>query len=247
MIWRKIVHGVTARFPVKFAALSLALSLWIMVSSQEPTEGWVDVKVDLITDSTVSLVGDMPVVQALVGGRFREILKLHASPPEIRRVVSADTPDQVTLDLRPGDVIVPGNADVRVRDVTPRAITLDFNVIEQRYLPVRPLVRIVADSNMRVTSGPRVLPGSVLVRGSRRAVRALGSITTSPLNIFVRDSVMVRTVPLDTSGLGLLAVTPPEVRVRVTAERIAAPAPPPVTTPALLSPVGVPESTTRRP
>lgn len=221
---------------MKFAALTLALSLWMLVSAQEPTEAWVNVKVQLVTDSTVKLAGEIPEVQALVGGRGRELLKLYTSRPEIRRVVSADTPNEVTLDLRPGDVIIPGNADVRVRDVTPRSISLAFDVTEQRYLPVRAQVHITADSAMRVTSGPRVLPGSVLVKGPRGAVRALSSITTEQLNIFVRDSVIVRTVALDTAGLGLTAVTPPEVRIQVTAERLPAPAPPPVTTPSVLAP-----------
>jgi hypothetical protein len=217
---------VTWRFPVKFSALALALSLWVMVSAEEQTEAWVNVKVQIVTDSSVSLVSDIPDVQALVGGRGRELLKLYTSGPAIRRVVGPDTPNQVTLDLRPGDVIIPGNADVRVRDVTPRSITLEFEVTEQRYLPVRALVHVVTDSGMRITSGPRVLPGSVLVKGPRRAVRGLGSITTDRLNIFVHDAEIIRSVKLDTTGLGLTSVTPAEVRVQVTAERLPPPPPP---------------------
>lgn len=226
-IWRKIVHAVTWRFPVKFSALALALSLWVMVSAEEQTEAWVNVKVQIITDTSVSLVSDIPDVQALVGGRGRELLKLYTSGPAIRRVVGPDTPNQVTLDLRPGDVIIPANADVRVRDVTPRSIALDFEVTEQRYLPVRALVHVTTDSGMRITSGPRVLPGSVLVKGPRRAVRGLGSITTNRLNIFVHDTEIVRGVKLDTSGLGITDVRPSEVRVEVTAEHVAPPPPAP--------------------
>ena len=226
------MHAVTWRFPVKFSALALALSLWVMVSAEEQTEAWVNVRVQIITDSSVSLVSEIPDVQALVGGRGRELLKLYTSGPAIRRVVGADTPNEVTLDLRPGDVIIPANADVRVRDVTPRSIALNFEVTEQRYLPVRALVHIATDSGMRITSGPRVLPGSVLVRGPRRAVRGLGSITTDRLNIFVRDTEIIRSVKLDTTGLGITTVTPAEVRVQVTAERVPAPPPPtPDTTP----------------
>jgi hypothetical protein len=204
-----------------------------MVSAEEQTEAWVNVKVQIVTDSSVALVSDVPEVQALVGGRGRELLKLYTAGPAIRRVVGPDTPNEVTLDLRPGDVIIPGNADVRVRDVTPRSIALDFEVTEQRYLPVRALVHLTADSAMRVTRGPLVLPESVLVKGPRRAVRGLGSITTDRLNIFVHDSDIVRSVKLDTAGLGLTDVTPAEVRVQVTAERIPPPPPAPLdTTPA---------------
>jgi hypothetical protein len=229
-IWKRIVHAVTWRFPVKFSALALALSLWVMVSAEEQTEAWVNVKVQIVTDSSVALVSEIPEVQALVGGRGRELLKLYTAGPTIRRVVGPDTPNEVTLDLRPGDVIIPGNADVRVRDVTPRSITLDFEVTEKRYLPVRALVHLGTDSGMRVTNGPRVLPGSVLVKGPRRAVRGLGSITTDRLNIFVHDSEIVRSVKLDTTGLGLTEVTPSEVRVQVTAERIPPPPPAPLDT-----------------
>ncbi len=225
-IWNKVVHAVTWRFPVKFSALALALSLWVMVSAEEQTEAWVNVKVQIITDSSVSLVSDIPDVQALVGGRGRELLKLYTSGPAIRRVVGSDTPNQVTLDLRPGDVIIPANADVRVRDVTPRSITLDFEVTEQRYLPVRAQVYITSDSGMRVTGGPHVLPESVLVKGPRRAVRGLGSIATERLNIFVRDTAIIRSARLDTAGLGITDVRPSEVRVQVTAEHVPPPPPP---------------------
>ncbi|HEU4584379.1 MAG TPA: hypothetical protein VFR95_01460 [Gemmatimonadaceae bacterium] len=229
-IWKRIVHAVTWRFPVKFSALALAFSLWVMVSTQEQTEAWVNVKVQIVTDSSVTLVSELPEVQALVGGRGRELLKLYTSGPAIRRVVGPDTPDEITLDLRPGDVIIPGNADVRVRDVTPRSLTLDFEVTEQRYLPVRALVRLSVDSGMRVTNGPRVLPGSVLVKGPRRAVRGLGSVTTDRVNIVVHDSEIVRSVKVDTTGLGLTQVTPSEVRIQITAERIPPPRPAPLDT-----------------
>ncbi|HEY9515824.1 MAG TPA: hypothetical protein VIQ74_09110, partial [Gemmatimonadaceae bacterium] len=212
--------------PIKFAALLLALVLWMLVSAEEPTEKLVEVKVAVVTDSAVSLVSDIPVVHALVYGRGMDLLKLLASPPEIRRVVNADTPDEIQWDLRPGDVIIRGNnAEVQVRDVTPRALELRFQVTEQRYLPVRALVLATADSNMRIIDGLRVEPDSVLVRGTRRAVRRLGSVTTDRASITARDTLTEQVVPLDTTGLGLAAVIPASVRVQVTAARVEA-APP---------------------
>jgi hypothetical protein len=208
--------------PIKFAALLLSLVLWMLVSAEEPTEKLVEVKVTVVTDSNVSLVSNIPVVQALVYGRGMDLFKLLASPPEVRRVVSADTPTEIQWDLRPGDVIIRGNnADVQIRDVTPRALELRFQVTEQRYLPVRALVLATADSNMRIIDGLQLQPDSVLVRGPRGAVRRLGSVTTDRASITARDTLTEQVVPLDTAGLGLTAVIPASVHVRVAAERVA--------------------------
>lgn len=211
--WKQRLRAaVMEGWPLKLAAIFFALVLWLVVSAEEPTEEWVDVRLALIMDSTVALRDSLPNVQALVVGRGRDLLKLYAETPVIRRVVGRDTPESVVLDLRPNEVDVPNNIDARVRDIRPRQVELKFAVAESRYVPVRLALDVVADSGVRLTGPPRADPDSVLVRGPRTAVHDVVEVRTVRQRLVVHDTLS-RAVPLDTAGLGV-HVMPDAVRIR---------------------------------
>lgn len=205
-----------ARLPLKLAAVFFALVLWLAVSAEEPTEEWVDVRVAMVHDSSVTLVDSVPPVQALVVGRGRDLLKLYTTLPVLRRVIDADTAARITLSLRPGDVDLPSNVDARVRDVRPSAMTLRVRITESRRVPVRSAVEISADSGLRLVGPPNVEPDSVDVRGSREAVRKLSAVYTERRQIEVHDTVSDMLVPIDTAGLHM-RVSPPQVRLHILA------------------------------
>jgi len=205
-----------ARLPLKLAAVFFALVLWLAVSAEEPTEEWVDVRIALVHDSSVTLVDSVPPVQALVVGRGRDLLKLYSTLPVLRRVIDADTATRITLSLRPGDVDLPSNVDARVRDVRPAAIGLRVRITESRRVPVRSAVEIAADSGLRLVGPPNVEPESVEVRGSREAVRKLNAVYTERRQIEVYDTVTDVLVPVDTAGLRM-RVTPPQVKLHILA------------------------------
>src|SRR5574340_1118052 len=182
----RIQAAVTERIAIKLAALFFALILWLVVSAEQPTEQWVDVRLALVADSSVAVHDSLPDVQALVVGRARDLLKLYSEPPVLRRTIGPDTPDRAVLDLRPNDVDVPGNVDARVRDVRPRQITIRVAVTETRRVPIQLALDLVADSGHRLAGSPRVEPESVLVRGPRAIVRTVSVVRT------VRDRLVVR-------------------------------------------------------
>lgn len=210
---RRIVAAFTERLQLKAAALFFALVLWFVVSATEPSEQLVPVRFNPLLDSTLTLVEAPPQVQALVIGRTRELLKLYASPPTLRRLVDADVPDTVTIELRPTDVDLPAGVQAIVRDVQPRNITLRFATSASRTLPVRSALTVVADTGIRITGGLRLEPDSVRVTGDRRSVAQLNAVSTIAAQLRVRDSSAV-IVALDTAGLGV-AVRPAQVRASV--------------------------------
>lgn len=212
----------TARVPLKVAAVFFALVLWLAVSAEEPTEEWVDVRVALVHDSSVSLVDSLPPVQALVVGRGRDLLKLYTTLPVLRRVIDADTATRITLSLRPGDVDLPSNVDARVRDVRPAAMSLRVRITESRRVPIRSAIELAPDSGLRVVGPPNVEPDSVDVRGPREAVRKLGAVYTERRQIDVHDTITDVLVPVDTAGLRM-RVSPPQVRIHVVAAHTGAP------------------------
>lgn len=221
-IEKRLALMATARLPLKLAALFFALVLWLAVSAEEPTEEWVDVRVALVHDSSVTLVDSLPSVQALVVGRGRDLLKLYTTLPVLRRVIDADTATRLTLSLRPGDVDLPSNVDARVRDVRPAAMSLRVRITESRRVPVHSAVELAADSGYRVIGAPNIEPDSVDVRGPREAVRKLTAVYTERRQVDVRDTVTDILVPIDTAGLRM-RVTPPQVKLRILAAHQASP------------------------
>jgi len=220
---QRLASMAATRLPLKLAALFFALVLWLAVSAEEPTEEWVDVRVALVHDSSVTLVDSVPPVQALVVGRGRDLLKLYTTLPVLRRVIEADTATRITLSLRPGDVDLPSNVDARVRDVRPSGMSVRVRITESRRLPVRSAVELTPDSGFHVLGVPNVEPDRVDVRGPREAVRKLTAVYTERRLVDVHDTVTDIIVPVDTAGLRM-RVSPPQVKIHVLGARDAAPA-----------------------
>ncbi len=106
------------------SALCLALALWLIVSAEEPSAGWVPVRVMLTLDSAVTLSEPVVPVRAFVVGRRRDLLRLLQSPPVLQRAVTDDTADSVRLELHEQDLDLPNGTDARVRDLQPRLLTV---------------------------------------------------------------------------------------------------------------------------
>jgi hypothetical protein len=210
---RHVVAAATERLPYKAAALFLALVLWLVVSAEEQTEDLVPVRLALMLDSSLTLEGQRPTVRALVVGRGRELLKLYANPPVVRRALPADSPDSVQFELRPVDVDLPSEVDARVRDVQPRTIALHFAPNAERRVPVASALTLVPGPGVRVVGPPRFAPDSVTVVGPRRRMAEVTSVVTVRERIVVADTLPI-TVALDTARVPG-QVRPSRVRVDV--------------------------------
>ncbi len=210
----------TEHLGLKAFALVLALLLWIVVSARQPTEGYVRVRVTPTLDSSLVLLGEPPVVQALVSGRTADLVKLYATPLVLRRTISGDVPDTLMLDVTPADVHVPADLSeaVHVLDVQPRAVMLRFESSVTRRVPVTNDGRVVVqgDSLAAADSTRRddlvFDPDWVRVTGPRRVVRRLRGIQPSALSI-ARGDTLPHVADLDTTGIGV-RVEPTQVKVR---------------------------------
>lgn len=138
---RQFRSAITEHLPVKFSALFFAVVMWVIVRSEEPSEAWIDVHLALTLDSTVTMSGQPPTVQALISGRGRELLKLYGAAPQLRRSVAMD---DTVFAVHPADVFTPNEADVKIVDVRPHFVRL-------------PLAR-VAPVAARPTRGNRISP-----------------------------------------------------------------------------------------
>ena len=125
--WRNRIRAAfTERLALKGTSLLLAAVLWFTVSVREPAEQQITVRVQPALDNGLALREQPPVVRALIRGSGRDILKLYSTPPAIRMSIGGDVGDSLTLQLRPSDVDLPPGVSAIVRDVQPRAVTLQF-------------------------------------------------------------------------------------------------------------------------
>ena len=207
-----IVRACTERLAYKAAALFFAVALWVVASGGEPVARYVDVRVEPVLDADVTLLDAPPRVRALVVGPAREVMKLYAAAPVVRRAFGESPPDSVRVDLRPVDVDMPSGVNaLQVRDVRPRAFTLHFETLATRRVPVRVAVR-AADGALPPESDFVVEPDTVLVRGPERVVQRLAELPTVARVVGRGESL--GEVALDTAPLGVHA-TPSRVRLLV--------------------------------
>jgi len=121
--------AVTDRWPVKLAAIALAVVLWLVVRAEEPTEVVLNARFIPLLDSSLVLTSAAPLtVQVVVTGRTREVLKLYSNPPVVVRRFDDDTrrSGTVRVTLSPADVDFPTGVEARARDVRPHTFTLTF-------------------------------------------------------------------------------------------------------------------------
>jgi len=118
------IRGALARhWPLKLAALTLSLLLWVVVGSLEVTSQLVAVRVELDYRDSLELARPLPSITALVSGPGHEIIKLYGTPLVLR----APVPESAVrrpyhLRLTPQRIQVPPTANVTVEEVEPRDV-----------------------------------------------------------------------------------------------------------------------------
>jgi hypothetical protein len=203
---RRLRAAFTVRLGLKATAVFISVVLWFVINAKEPQLQLVPVRFTPVLDSTLVLRDPVPLLQAIVAGSPKELIKLTSNVPRIHRQITADSPDTLVIDLRPDDVTLPDGVDAVVRDVQPRSVTLRFESMSSRKVPVRSAVDVATVGN----PGPVVLrfdPESVQVTGPRHILMTISSVRTVRTVISFPDS-LPHLIDIDTIGLN------PAVRVR---------------------------------
>lgn len=201
-ILRKLGRLLVVNWPIKLTALILAAALWAATASQEPTTQLVQVALEIQPPEGRALRRSLPNVQALFAGSTRELIKLFAQPPVIRKEIPDTVQDSeyiVELDLT--DILVTQGANVTPQDVQPRMITVQLDELAQRTVPVVPRVTVRPDSGFGLYTGIAVAPSSLLVRGPEVRVSTMNALYTLPLEISGVRQPVRRSLPIDTTGL----------------------------------------------
>lgn len=217
IVWLATLRAaVTERLGLKATALVIALLLWLIVQARQPVQAYVTVRVMPTLDSSLVLLEQPATLTALVSGRAVDIVKLRADPPAVHRIVDADVPDTLVLQVAASDVRVPAELSdyVHVLDVQPRAVSLRFGAKATKRVRVnagsdRVRVNAPAPYGMVIFASE---PSSVRITGPRQLVRRIKDIRPYSLTITNADSTYL--ADLDTSGLGV-RVVPSRVRISI--------------------------------
>ncbi len=212
------LKGVLRNWPLKLAALTLSLLVWVLVSAEETRSQLVDVRLSLDVPAHLALANPLPAVRALVSGPGRDLVKLGDQPLAIQAALPANPGPRWHLVIVAADVRVAPQLALTVTDVQPRELLVDVDRRATRTLPVA-LRGTVAPRRGWLLDSLAVLPGGVVVSGARVRVAELDSAPTEPVDLGDVDGAFERAVALDTAAYPLLRFEPRRVIVKGRARR----------------------------
>ncbi len=198
---------------IKLAAIFFAVMLYVAVAAQQPLSQRFALRL-IVTVPPGRSVRQQPVgVTVTLSGKGSEILKLRSFPRTIRKTIPDTFSGSVwSIHLQPSDVSIPKGTDVQVAEIAPRDLDVLLDSVGRKDVRIVPLVRVEAESGY-VLRGLSIVPSVARVVGPEKSLAAVESITTLPTVISSVNGPFFRTVPLDTTPLGVVRVAPKEVRV----------------------------------
>ena len=217
-------QGITRNWPIKGAALFLALMLYVAVQLQQPVTTSFDVTLNVQLPRGRALVQKPPKVRVQISGKGSQILKLRSLAGDItRRVPDTLTASTYSIQLDPSEVelALPKGADVRVMEVRPSEITLALDSVSRKEVRIVSLVSVTPDSAQVLHGGLSMTPTTARLVGPDKALAAIDSVTTVPMEITNVSGEFSRQVPIDTAPLGIVRLAPKQVTITGEMGRIA--------------------------
>ena len=219
-----LIQLFTRNWPIKGAALFLALMLYVAVQLQQPVTTSFDVTLTVLLPPGRALVHKPPKVRVQISGKGSQILKLRSLAGDItRRVPDTLTSSIYSIRLDPDEVelALPKGADVRVMEVRPSEITLALDSVARKEVKIVSLVSVTPDSGQVLHGGLSMTPTTVRLVGPEKSLTTIDSVTTVPMEITNVSGEFTRNVPIDTMPLGIVRLSPKQVTVTGDMGRIA--------------------------
>ncbi len=216
-------RAITSNFPIKIAAVMLALVLWAFAKGEQQGIRLTDVPLLLRNiPEGVTTVEQVPeTVQIVLSGPNKEILKLAFMGDTYAFIDMADAEPgrALRVSLSPADVVLPRNAGVYVLEVrSPKSLDLDVDELAERSVAVTAMTEGELPRGYFVLGLPQSMPDSVVVYGPLSVIDELSSVSTAPLSISGRRARVEAASPVVFEGAWNLHAVPRDVRVAVEIE-----------------------------
>ena len=208
----RVLRSVLHNWPMKLAALALALLLYARVQTQRVVTREFPVPVEVVLPPSRRLVTPVPPVLVRVAARGSELIAMRSLPT----IVTRQIPDTFSgaewmIRLQPADVPIPSGLDVTVMDVSPPAIAVALSPVAVKMVRVAPRVRVVPESDLALSAAPQVAPAVVRLIGPEQALTAIESVATVPVEIRGIAGPFLHAAAIDTALLGGVRVDPARV------------------------------------
>jgi YbbR domain-containing protein len=211
-----LLQLITRNWPIKGAALFLALMLYVAVQLQQPVTTSFDVDINVQLPPGRALVHKPPKVRVQISGKGSQILKLRSLAGDItRRVPDTLTATTWPIHLDPTEVelALPKGADVRVMDIRPSEITIALDSVARKDVRIVSLVTVTPESGQVLHAGLSMTPTTARLVGPEKSLAVIDSVTTVPTEITNVSGTFARNVPIDTMPLGIVRIAPKQVTV----------------------------------
>src|SRR5258708_20589304 len=206
-----VFQGITRNWPIKGAALFLALMLYVAVQLQQPVTTSFDVTLNVQLPRGRTLMQKPPKVRVQISGKGSQILKLRSLAGDItRRVPDTLTTPTWSIHLDPSDVelALPKGADVRVMEVRPSEITLALDSVARKEVKIVSLVSVTPDSGQVLHGGLSMTPTPMRPLRPERSLATIDSVTTVPMEITNVSGEFTPNVPAHPIPLRILPLPP---------------------------------------
>lgn len=213
---------VSRNWKLKLAALGLALLLWTSLRVEaldRQSLPSVPVRVQL-NDPQWALAADPEpaTVEVRFSGPARELLSLYLERPTVTVPVDEVSSADSTVLLRSEWVRLPNRPGVAVEEIEPRSVRLGFEPITQGVVPLALRLQGDPPEGMALADPVSVNPDFARVSGPQSQIEEADSLPLRPLNLAEIDSAGTYRVPVDTSGLSGVVISPATARVTVPLE-----------------------------
>jgi hypothetical protein len=211
-----LIQLFTRNWPIKGAAIFLSLMLYVAVQLQQPVTTDFELGLNLQLPPGRTLQQKLPKIRAQISGKGSQVLRLRSLRGDVtRRMPDTLSTATWTIRLEPTEIEaqLPKGADVRVLEIRPREITVALDSVGRKDVRIVPLVTVVPESAQVLHGGISIAPTIARLVGPDKNLAAIESVTTIPTEITNVSGAFTRSVPIDTTPLGLVRIAPKQVTV----------------------------------
>lgn len=224
--------AVTRNWTLKLASLGLAVFLWAVVRAEPPDRQVLDEVPVLVQvgdlDWREAAPPEPATVQVRFAGPARQILLLNRASAAVRVPLDVVTSSDTTVQLRRDWVVFDGASGLVVEDVLPSTVQIHLERTTTEVIPLAVSVTGTPRDGYALAGPVTPSPQVVRLRGPESRVLEIDSVRTRPLDLDGLDATERVVVPVDTTGLGGLTISPTEVEALVRIERAVSRVLPPV-------------------
>src|SRR5258706_259430 len=211
-----LIQLFTPNWPIKGAAIFLSMMLYVAVQLQQPVTIDFELGLNLQLPPGRTLQQKLPKIRAQISGKGSQVLRLRSLRGDVtRRMPDTLSTATWTIRLEPTEIEaqLPKGADVRVLEIRPREITVALDSVGRKDVRIVPLITVVPESAQVLHGGIAIAPTIARLVGPEKNLAAIESVTTIPTEIANVAGAFTRTVPIDTTALGIVRIAPKQVTV----------------------------------